>query len=1588
MADDFPSLFDSDQNFNQQNQPGQDDPFEMSPELSQYLDQMHGKESTYQKEIQVDPISKEGVRNFMRSSIDADFNLPKNPFKGAQRMIGDFQNPNISQQFLERYRIHPHYDDLGFNPFRDNETLYNEKSSTFDEIRRASGQWVTLAGLSLKDAFGFGEITDQDVARKYQKATSLGQSSKGGFGGFMTNTFLSSGFTVGIMCELAIEEVAMALAEVGLGYLGVWSGGSTAGAMGALALRMGVRAEKAMSTIAKVYKTSTSLLKTLDATKDINKARKFYQAASKVGNFLNPLDNSVDFLRNYDKFKDMNNLAKTAKGFGSFYSDIRNIRLAFGEGSMEGGFVQNDMQKDLYTEFVANHDRQPTLEEMNQMKIIAKQAGATTTLINTPMILLSNKMLFGGLMHGKFRGLTADIWKVAGKKVILNPKYGTKGVKELFTEIPKGYFATKLAYIKNPKLILTQGLKYASANISEGTQEVLQDVISGASKDYYKAAYKADVNRGGYMNYVATHLGKQMNAQGLETFASGFAMAGFVHPISTVISAATQGKEGYENSLAGEIGGYIRDKAIQIQYKNDKTGKWDKYKAKQTEIKAKKEERYNQIKNDLNDYFADPAKYHNPALINLVEQKKYQEAMDVAIKSGDLLEYNDIKDAALVRAVSTAVRLGHMDTFIERIDDMLKMSDEDLKESFPNREPAEHRKVLEESRTKAKSIQKRWDKYTTMRQNPFSANKYRQGTREYDVEATKQIAWDNAVDQMVVNGYTFDQALDRQSSILENIKTISGLENTPYSELNTVFGVTSLEKEIELLETKEIPVLEEGIKNLKEPTKTKEVLKEKKETLKLLKQFNEAITKAVDTDPADDGEIKPEHREAVGKALTTYINHIAGKNKDFVKNDALVQTINGVIDYWRLGYRASAANSAVNILLDPENFKIVHEKIYETLATLHKDRKTEIQKSIDAFILAKDSNDMLNELFDEGITIAPGDMVNLKKALDELVSAGIAFQPEQIEALMREGKIPTEFYIIDKNGNWQDEVIKTGPQYKKALSILNKYIKGITGIDITEEIKSPYYTKARKKSQNDTRTYEELAKQFKFNPTAEESKVLTKDVLQTIIDSDYATDREKALATELLNVTKDDDFVTFSNKETKPNTYSEDKQSIVDARYSAQNYKYQGTANPLEFYILRGEIQRHTQNALKTDTVFAEKIKKLYDTTKEAFNKLSEKQKKDLSKGQLLEGLNSIEAFVDNAMTNETFQSFLAKVKTTETTSGSPWTAFINTVLENIKKILLRKRPVSNTVLNVALDVISTKIAGVTPISPGTEQTGVEPIVRTETVSEVEIDAEPMTEAEYNLFKKTGKVSNSRINYLAEKLIQNKQNVNKLNNYEQLVYKKKEIKKEVDKIIQASINRVEGARLHQEAIDLLSKADSLSALNDARDRILSDTDYLIVGKVSVKMVTDLYKKRFNELRNDIEFDNVEIGSTVILYNTQNTNDEIGTIMDKDEDNIYIESNWYPDELEVVTRKNFKKRIKMVHQVLKEEDSAEVETVDMTPEEIKAAEDSLNNEPTQKNIKETIDNAKKEIKEVKMEDIKPEDIENDALDDIFDDSCKK
>ena len=1214
----------------------------------------------------------------------------QDPFSIGKQAMFDGRDSSNANQFYERYTEHGSFDELGFTPFRDNEAYYNSNSSAWDDLARTTSQWSTITGIGFTDAAGFGDVTDRVTAQKYEDAMTIGSSSRGGVTGFSNNLFLNSGYTVGIIAELAMEEVAMLGAEFALGIGTVGSAGTAAPAtLPAMALTgsaMVARAVRAGNKIADAFKGGKALFKVMDSFKDINKYRAF---ATKMGkgalNMVNPLDNTMDFYRGLDKLDHLKNWQKATKGFGELYKDVRNVRLAYGEASLEGGMIQNQLERDLLADFKLEHDgRSPDAEEAAKIKETALQGGLTTSFINAPLIAISNKITLPGLTSGAMKRLGSDVLGGVNGKMIFNAKNFAKTGREVFEPMAQSYFKKKLTYIKNPRLIAGGLVKYSQANMMEGFQELAQETIGSASTEYYTAKYQGDAMRGGYMMSLLGNMGGGHGiGTAMETFLSGFLMGGMTAPISMAVAATTQGSKGFEGTLAGELGGKAHAQAIRLRY-GTTSKEYQSHIAEQKEIKSKRLDNTNKDANMLNALYTDPNLYFSPAMENLMEQRDYRKGLGEAEKRGDTKTYYDMKDGSAAKHITTALKYGHFDTMVQRLKETEQMTDEELSQGVTELAPAEYRKEVAKAIAHADTVKAAWETSTKKYPNPFNPHKFRHGSPEQIEASLGQTAWNKAIEEMVFNQASFHRAFSRQQSILKTAKDVAGLDQASYSDFNILFVQKDGQGALDTLD-KEIASFGER------PTegRPREIYDEKVEKKDKLKAALDAIAKAVVNSVEE--KVTPEDYAEVKKAYTDYLKFIAKESGDFTNNDKIEQSLNEVLDYNLLGKRTVAANNAVNTLLDPQAFKEHFQNQKETAKYLYENRLAEIQKSLDLFKDKKAQNDMLNELYD----------------------AGMFFDPADLQALEETGKAPSEFYYHE-DGNYA-EVPMTHEDYRRGVAILSKYLKA-KGIDIHDiaiaRVFDPYATFSRDKNADDKRTYEDYAKQFGFEVDKDETEVPLKDVLKAIVDSDYASPREKALAQEMLLIAHDNETVTFSRTEKSPGSYSPTRGSVIDAQYNSHNFKEGKDGHPIEHTILHTEVLRRTSESIETDKEFRDKTQLLFDEARAAYMKLShaEQEYYNNNTGTPPFGLSSLEEFVAEAMSNDRFQEFLASFETKQGTVESAWVKFVKIVLDNILA-KFKKRP-NGTALNGALELITAqinKVYGEAKVTPAqtTGSTGV-----------------------------------------------------------------------------------------------------------------------------------------------------------------------------------------------------------------------------------------------------------------------------------------
>ena len=393
---------------------------------------------------------------------------------------------------MARYKAYGQdtFDRIGFNPELNNEAIFNDQTTMTDDFVRmlTHSAWPMLKlGFmapikSYHQLFSGDDSNDTKESEKYSELNAVGYSTKGGLGGFTNNVLLSAAYSAGIVGEAIGEGMMMGAIE---GSLVGPEGTAAGGALGA-----GVGAVKGLLSLPKslwqMGRYGSQMLTNLKNAEKYAVAKEMFTTASKtVGDFINPVTNSKDALANnvFSNSDNLSRMARAAKTFGGFYNDVKNINAALSEGSLEAGFVENDMYKDLYDKYYSQNGVAPTSDEQRQMRVQSKIASAHAKMWNTGLIFYTNKITLPAVFGTRvFKNATQTVARAGGWKAIFDPK------SQVY-EAVKVNSKNALKGLIRPSNYGKVSLAYFKTNVAEGIQENLQDVIADTSKKYYTDAF-------------------------------------------------------------------------------------------------------------------------------------------------------------------------------------------------------------------------------------------------------------------------------------------------------------------------------------------------------------------------------------------------------------------------------------------------------------------------------------------------------------------------------------------------------------------------------------------------------------------------------------------------------------------------------------------------------------------------------------------------------------------------------------------------------------------------------------------------------------------------------------------------------------------------------------------------------------------------------------------------------------------------------------------------------------------------------------------------------------------------------------------
>ncbi len=794
------------------------------------------------------------------------------------------------------------------------------------------------------------------------------------------------GISAGIMSEAILEEIGGVL-------LAPETLGGSFFVSTANLLKNTAKAFKGLDLAKDGYKAVNT---SLDSINNVQSARKFWEQARNVGKMpLSPIGGTV---RAYEAAKtadNLTNLGKAYKTAGGFYRDVVRMNMALSEARLEGGMVENQIYDNLYNQYYAKNDKAPGNALQYDMIKQSKKGALNTVLWNSALIYGSNAIVFPNIMgpKGGIRGYLKN--SISEFKTIKGGKFGdygnimyNKAGKKI--QFEKANFKNMiLDYMRKPIHKAALGtLGYFKKNFTEGIQENLQEVISGANEKYYSDTFNSKAlgsheyskavskyNTASQLDYYGKELGNQFTATGFETFASGFAMGTLATPLN---SAFQQLSIGYNKMFDKET--------------------YNTFKKQKLNITKKLIAQLNGI--DIQEFL--DSKTFNYAV---------QEGVANIKEQGSKKQANDADLEGIVSQMEYLFNNGTTDIFKEKMRHFSEMTPEEFEEAVPTvpkGEGAKYQAKIPDTLKKLDEVEQDYKNINERYPNPITDdNLPPKGSPEYEDAVALKEGWKKAVQNAVYFKQSFKDTMARKSQIMAKYLSQAPLQGMTQRDSEVIFDHDKLRNEVAMLKD-EVATLKE----LKDPESQRQyTIKQRKlealtklgeKTVKFSNFFNryekaaaikaelqkqsdvpvtdEEVEKVMDSNFGeynDENKIKifSEHEAA----YKDYLRALAEVNGDYLFDQNVDESYELLADHYKLGYEANNLMKYVNLLHDPNALMETADRNRKWMKELYNKRGEIYEKMIREQLDLVIDNALLNKLANEGIYISLDDFAQWKK---------------------------------------------------------------------------------------------------------------------------------------------------------------------------------------------------------------------------------------------------------------------------------------------------------------------------------------------------------------------------------------------------------------------------------------------------------------------------------------------------------------------------------------------------------------------------------------------------------------------------------
>lgn len=821
----------------------------------------------------------------------------------------------------DRYINSEYFGQLGFNPLEGygNEYKYGATQTWGDAMGNAlGGAWQLGKNTFVEGWKGWGRLasavgnwdaskliadspeelydmnkTQESIMNKYAVFSTPEADAGGIFNKkFFGDMLQQSGFAIGTIAQFLSEE----LLTMGL---------STEFSLAKLGL-------KAPQWMGKVV-TKADVLKDMvklgeDAWKSETAVSKLVRGAKK---FV-PLVGTADDIARYSK-AGAGVLQLGAIGIGGARRFLAETNMAMTEARMEAAGTYGELYTKLYDEELNRTGQVPMADKIEAMKKTSMDAAHDNFWVNSGILMVSNRLQFDNMFKkfsvgrevlGEGAGYADNVLRVAGKDATKVYQKGKLGAVGLFKDVAKD-FGTKRAAWEVAKPTAKNIFKWEA---SEGLQEIFQDLSNNTLQNYYY-----DLYHGVKGSDLSTNLSKaidqeKQNNQGLKTFLMGALTGRLISPINMAI--------GHAKMLAGTT----------------------------AEQRAQKKTDVKETVDLLNAFYDNPNKYLNEHIASIKIQNRVATNMDEALANRDKYQFQNNKDSGFARTVSAALKTDMFEPLMSTLEGYSeKFDDQQFKEAFGiERTQSNINSVNEFFSGVAKNVKDFHTTWKTLKER-FSdlvmPDLYKEGTPERKISLFAKKALDDSIEMMATLDHKSKKAIERAVAIKSEMAKTPGYGGSVEMAFRTLGDIKSSIKEAAILQD-EITTLEAGEKL---DRATKQIIKAKKKQLAALENWIE------NHEALQSKGLKEKRRfNKANKAFTEYVN---SKNEEsdldvVIKKDDFGDIYGNFLDYMELNKDHKDYIDAYNVLANPTEFVMMHDRLVDAMMKVEEKFKAEHKKEV------------------------------------------------------------------------------------------------------------------------------------------------------------------------------------------------------------------------------------------------------------------------------------------------------------------------------------------------------------------------------------------------------------------------------------------------------------------------------------------------------------------------------------------------------------------------------------------------------------------------------------------------------------------